>query len=153
MFSQRTQQKRAIEYISSIALFYFKSTELVVYLSCSHSSTFMLETKNQLETNLLADKEDIASELHSEWLSMKANFRRTELKTHDDDNAGIDVRLVIKDDCWELITGDVQFDTCHGDYCASGFLDFDWEESEVEGLCVTLAEELIGSIAEEEAWS
>ncbi len=113
----------------------------------------MLETKSQLETNLLADKEDIASELHSEWLSMKASFRRIELKTHDDDNAGIDVRLVVKDGCWELMAGDVQYDTYHGDYCASGFLDFDWEESEAEGLCVTLAEELIESIAEEEAWS
>jgi len=112
----------------------------------------MSEPKSELEVSLLADKEDIALELHFEWLSMKSSFKRDELEA-EDDNAGIDIRLAVEDGSWEILTGDSQFDTFQGDYCASGFLDYDWEESEAEELCNTLAKELIESIVEEEAWS
>jgi len=106
---------------------------------------------SQLEINLIKNKDNIASELNSEWLSMKATFKRIELKT-ENDNAGIDVRLIVEDGCWRLHIGDAQYDTSQGDYCASEFLDYDWEEAEVEALCLSTAGDLIESIAETEAW-
>jgi len=104
---------------------------------------------SQLEIDLTNDKYDIASQLESEWLSMIALFTRISLETED--GAGIDVRLIVEDGYWRLHTGDSQYETSHKGFWGSGFLVYDWDESDIDKLCLTLAEELIEGVLEERA--
>ena len=83
-----------------------------------------------------------------EWEFMRDRFTREELEK-EEDYAGIDVRLQLLDsDDWVLHLGDSQYDPDHSGFWSSGFLDYDWEESELKASISSLADELIEEVEE-----
>lgn len=107
-------------------------------------------SSSDLDELLNRDKDNIAHGLRNEWHRMKGSFSREEIARQD--CSGIDVRLIAYEDgVWVVHTGDAQYETSHKGFWGSGTLDYDWEEEEIEELCLTLASELIEGVLEERA--
>ena len=100
------------------------------------------------------EREQLIKRLTLEWNLMKKTFTRENLADHFW-LSGIDVRLQVPEVNGELswinsvlYLGDSQNDTDHQGYWSSGFLDYDWEESELKANISSLADELIEEVEE-----
>ena len=103
---------------------------------------------------LSLEREQLIQRLTLEWDLMKKTFTRENLADHFW-LSGMDVRLQVPEVNGKLSwvnsvlhLGDSQCDPDHSGFWSSGFLDYDWEESELKANISSLAYELIEEVEE-----
>lgn len=108
------------------------------------SVTFIQPLLSQVTINQ-EERQNIINSLISEWEYMKSAFTRGALEDNCG-NSGIDVRLQVLDNSLDLHIGDAQYDTNHQGYWGEAWLDYDWEEDELETVISELVDDLLEQI-------
>jgi len=84
---------------------------------------------------------ELAADVHAYGQYLKANFSRADLRDSEDDTAGGEMRLQVKESGWQTHHGDSQFDQDHRGMWSNAFVPYGCTQKEAREIARDLIEQ------------